>query len=219
MITAGIAYSPEEQQLIAAILETTNLSATNWGEERLNALRQHIKKHYIYQQDFRCCYCRQLMYAEHGRPWDVEHIIAMSLKPKFMFEPRNLAVACIECNQEKRAKPVTDGKRVGFPSAAASYKIVHPHFDLWEDHIELVGDATYHSLSPKGSFTIYECNLFRFRQLEAKIRKPIRDRRFERDVGELRFVRSEDEARPIVASIMERVRIEEERAARAVGEV
>ena len=217
MITEAVAYSPEEQQLIATLLQTATLNATNWGEERLNALRQHIKRHYIDQQAFRCCYCRQLMYAEHGRPWDVEHVIAMSLKPQFMFEPRNLAVACIECNQEKRAKPVTDGKRVGLPSAAASYKIVHPHFDLWEDHIEMVGDATYHSLSPKGSFTIYECNLFRFRQLEARIRKPIKDRRFERDVGELRFVRSEDEARPIVASIMERVRIEEERAARAVG--
>lgn len=218
MITKPVAYSSEEQRLIESVLQVATLDAKSWGEERLNAIRQHIKRHYLDQQAFRCCYCQQLLYAEHGRPWDVEHIIAMSLKPQFMFEPRNLAVACIECNQEKRAKPVTDERRVGFPAAATSYKIVHPHFDDWEDHIELVGDATYHSLSPKGSFTIYECNLFRFRQREARIRKPIKDRRFERDVGELRFVRSEDEARPIVASIMERLRIEEERAARLIEE-
>ncbi|WP_443477956.1 HNH endonuclease [Novosphingobium aerophilum] len=214
MITLAVKYTLEEQKLIKSTLQDTEFGSKCWGEEKLEALRSLIKKHYIAQQAYQCCYCRQRLYSNHGRPWDVEHIIAMSLKPKFMFEPQNLAVACVECNQEKRAKPVTDSKRVSFPTTADHYAIVHPHFDVWEDHIELEGEATYHSLSKKGSFTIYECDLFRFRQREAKIRKPIKDRRFERDVGELRFAKTEDEARVIVASIMERVKIEEERAAR-----
>lgn len=52
--------------------------------------------------------------------------------------------------------------------------------------------------------------LFRFRERVVGVKQPIRDRRFERDIGELRMVKSPEEARPIIASIMARLEIEVE---------
>lgn len=210
MIVNPVAFTDAEMEAINIIITSENFSHKSWGLKSLDSIRSHIKKHYISEQKYRCCYCQQRLFADHGRPWDIEHVIAMALKCAFMFEPRNLALACVECNQEKRATPVVRGTRASFPARSENYRIVHPHFDDWSEHIEIEGEATYHALTDKGRFTIYTCNLFRFRQREAEIRKPIRDKRFERDVGELRFAKTPEEARPIIASIMERLRIEQE---------
>ena len=218
MIANPVAYTAEEVEAIDAVMKADGFGPKSWGDEALDEIRSRIKKHYIFEQGYLCCYCQQRLYADHGRPWDIEHVIARARKCGFMFEPRNLAIACVECNQEKRADPVTDENRVSFPNRSDHYWIVHPHFDDWDEHIELEGEATYHALSDKGRFTIYKCNLFRFRQREAKIRRPIRDRRFERDIGELRFAKTPQEARPIIASILERLKIEEELSDGAVTE-
>lgn len=139
--------------------------------------------------------------ATHGRVWDIEHVISRDENLKFMFEPQNLAVSCIECNGAKRATRVTIRDYVRFPRRSQNYLIVHPHFDEYFEHIDIVGDNTYQALSKKGKFTIYHCDLFRYWEREANIRKPIRDGRFERDVGELRFAKSLADAEPILASI------------------
>ncbi|WP_279357183.1 HNH endonuclease [Methylobacterium indicum] len=207
MILNPIRFDCEKQRQISDILARRDLSAADWSAEDIEEIRSEIKQYYIREQGYRCCYCNQLLLAHHGRVWDVEHVIPRSTKPNFMFEPKNLAVSCVECNGNKSAVQVTTRDYVRFTESSANYKIVHPHFDEFDEHIEIEGDYTYHALSPKGSFTIYHCDLFRFRQREANIRQPIRDKRFERDVGELRFAKTPEEAMPIVASIMAKLQI------------
>ncbi|WP_179697240.1 hypothetical protein [Methylobacterium sp.] len=210
MIANPVAYNSDQIRQINATLSDTELSASKWTDDKLDDIKAHIKQHYINEQKYRCCYCQQALLAHHGRVWDVEHIIPRSEKPKFMFHPKNLAVACVECNGSKSSIQVTDKDYVRFTEDGSKYKIVHPHLDQFEDHIEIEGEYTYHALSKKGSFTIYHCDLFRFRQRESAIRRPIRDRRFERDIGELRYARTRNEAAPIIASIMAQIEIVEE---------
>jgi 5-methylcytosine-specific restriction endonuclease McrA len=210
MITNPIVFTAEEVELIVATISAEDFGSNSWSNDALEDLRSRIKRYYIGEQAYECCYCKQRLYADHGRLWDIEHVIARALKCGFMFEPRNLAIACVECNGAKGTTPVSNPARVSFPDRSQLYKIVHPYFDEWDQHLELEGETTYRALSEKGKFTIYNCDLFRFWEREAKIRQPIRDKRFERDVGELRFAKSETEARPIIASILERIRIEEE---------
>lgn len=211
MIANPVQFNEDEQALIDGLLNEDEFDGAVWEKEVITAIKLRIKGHYIREQNFRCCYCRQPLYAHHGRVWDLEHVIARVTRCDFMFVPRNLAVACIECNQSKKAELVTDPGRRSFPDRTRLYKIVHPHFHNWEEHIELEGEGTYHALSEEGKFTIYHCDLFRFRQRVIGTKQPIRDRRFERDIGELRMAKSQAEARPIIASILARLEIQDER--------
>jgi hypothetical protein len=219
VIANPVVYDRDEQALVDAMLTEEGFDSAFWGKEELGELKSRIKQHYIREQNYRCCYCQQPLYAHHGRVWDIEHVIARATRCDFMFVPGNLAIACVECNQAKGAESVTDSGRRKFPDRANLYRIVHPHFHSWEEHIELEGESTYHALSPEGKFTIYHCDLFRFRERVVGTRQPIRDRRFERDIGELRLAKSPAEARPIIASIMARLEIEDERRQAAGGGV
>ncbi|MBB6503752.1 hypothetical protein F4693_000707 [Sphingomonas endophytica] len=214
MIARPVEYDTDEQALIDTALKRAEFDGAAWSLDEFDDVRAHIKQHYIREQDHRCCYCRQPLYAHHGRVWDIEHVIARATRCEFMFVPRNLAIACVECNQAKGQTVVADAKRRGFPERADAYSIVHPHFHDYDEHIEIEGEGTYHALTPQGKFTIYHCDLFRFRERVMGARRPIRDRRFERDLGELRLARTTAEARPIIASIMARLEIEDERAER-----
>lgn len=211
MIANPVTYDEGEQGLVDATLNGEGFDGAAWVLEGLAQLKSRIKLHYIREQNYRCCYCQQPLYARYGRVWDLEHLIARATRCDFMFVPRNLAVACAECNQAKGDELVTDPSRKSFPDRANLYRIVHPHFHNWDEHIELEGEGTYHALSSEGKFTIYHCDLFRFRERVVGTRQPIRDRRFERDIGELRMVKSPAEARPIIASIIARLEIEDER--------
>ena len=217
MIANPVVYDGDEQFLIETTLTEDGFDGASWSKEELNDLKSRIKQHYNREQNYHCCYCQQPLYAHHGRGWGVEHVIARATRCDFMFVPKNLAIACVECNQAKGAAPVSDPVRKGFPDRADLYRIVHPHFHSWDEHIELEGGGTYHALSPQGKFTIYYCDLFRFRERVVGTRQPIRDRRFERDIGELRMAKSSAEARPIIASILARLEMEDERWQAADG--
>lgn len=210
MIANPITYSQQEKSVIETLVGANDFCASSWEDELLKTIKSRVKLHYIIEQNYLCCYCKQPNNSVHGRVWDLEHIIARSVRCDFMFEPCNLAAACVECNNEKGTVAVSPPSLKKFPRQPAQYFLVHPHFDNWDEHIELEGEYTYHALSKKGSFTIYHCDLFRFRQRMAGIRRPIRDRRFERDIEELRFARSVKEARPIISSILSRIEIEDE---------
>lgn len=210
MIINPVVYNEEDEALIKQIQNDNGFDGSAWSMLELGELKLRIKKHYIAEQNYRCCYCQQPLYANHGRVWDIEHVIARDTKCEFMFVPQNLAIACVECNQAKSTELVADKARKSFPDRGTHYRIVHPHFHNWSEHIELEGEGTYHALSKEGKFTIYHCDLFRFRERVIGVNQPIRDRRFERDIGELRMAKSQAEARPIIASIMERLKLAEE---------
>ncbi|WP_240314511.1 hypothetical protein [Vibrio tetraodonis] len=53
----------------------------------------------------------------------------------------------------------------GFPSKSANYRIIHPHFDNYDEHIEVaVPGATYRYITEKGRHTIEVCELLRYHQ-------------------------------------------------------
>jgi hypothetical protein len=211
VIADPVAYDGSEQNLVDAILSEKDFNGATWSKPELSDLKTRIKQHYIQVQKYRCCYCQQTLYSNHGRVWDIEHVIARDTRCDFMFIPRNLAISCVECNGAKKAELVADPARKSFPDRGDLYWIVHPHFHNWDEHIEIEGEGTYHALSKEGKFTIYHCDLFRFRERVMRTKQPIRDRRFEKDIGELRMAKSSVEARPIIASIMARLEIEDER--------
>lgn len=137
-----------------------------WSDDAVNPVRKQIKDHYIAEQQRRCCYCDRAYPTANNAVWDGEHIIPKSLAARFLFEPRNLAASCKDCNIAKDEKEVrVTPNRVNFPDKSTHYTIAHPHFDTYSHHVRWFGDVVQ-SLTPKGSKLIAMCNLTRFGHLK-----------------------------------------------------
>jgi uncharacterized protein (TIGR02646 family) len=159
-----VQYGEACQALVDAFnaLECGQKDHNYWGDDAINAVRAEIKEHYIAEQNRRCCYCGREYPTDNKAVWDGEHIIAKSVAPHFMFEPRNLAASCKDCNIAKGEVEVrTNPKRKSFPNQSKHYKIVHPHFDTYHNHIRWYGDVV-RPLSLKGGQLVSMCKLWRF---------------------------------------------------------
>lgn len=140
-----------------------------WSASSNNKLKGTIKYHYSIVQDDKCAYCRQpLRFDGYGEP--IEHIVPKAEKFKWMFHPINLCLACYGCNTKKGTQNtlVNDFSFYGdgysdFPNNSKHYKIVHPHFDSYSNHIiEEKFICKPKNNSTKGSETIRICGLNRF---------------------------------------------------------
>ncbi len=159
-----VKYDDSDNDRILDKLSGKEFSSDSWSDKDLEDLKDKIKKHYIKVQKNICPYCRQSIKSKNGRVWDVEHIIPRSLAPGFMFEPKNLCVACLECNSAKSDKKVVTSKaKKTYPTKSHLFTIIHPHFDNYNEHILVIKEGFYYvALHSKGEKTIEVCKLNRF---------------------------------------------------------
>lgn len=127
--------------------------------------KSQTKSDYYNQQNARCCYCSTTL-TPHKATYDLEHVIAKSNHPKFMFELRNLAAACKPCNGAKDDGEVLSGqgsqKVEGcFPAGSQDYEIVHPHFDAWGDYFSFDQFNRVVPRDAKASYTFQLCQMQR----------------------------------------------------------
>jgi uncharacterized protein (TIGR02646 family) len=156
--------------------ETINLrllnpfSYSNWSDECLQEVRKEIRDFYKHHQRGVCSYCKQAISLVSVANCHIEHIVPKSLHSDFIFTPKNLCVICADCNQIKRDQetlgeiPETMTKassRKRYPTSSSAFKIVHPHFDDYDDHILIINGCYIDKGSKKGNFTIGACNLNR----------------------------------------------------------
>lgn len=168
-INSCIAFSQESLDKIAAIKQDPNYSHTSWSDVFLESVRCEIRDFYRREQRLNCIYCFRPVAVLAAASAPVEHILPKSLYLQFMFEPKNLCVVCADCNEYKRDReviadtPLTGRAARDYPIDTSRYRLFHPHFDEYQDHIIKVGDL-YFEKSRKGGHTIYVCNLNRFVQ-------------------------------------------------------
>lgn len=161
-------YLPEEQ----TIIDTYDLlDHTFWNKKvkELAPLRLNLRNHYLNEQKDRCCYCKMLKQEKHGLTWDVEHIVPKALFPIFLFEKYNLSLSCKECNEAKSNKSIFIDEKYNYkkyPHEADRYSIIHPHFDKYSDHMEIMmfptGQIFHTPKSEKGKTLFSHCDLVRF---------------------------------------------------------
>ncbi|WP_114436015.1 HNH endonuclease [Methylorubrum salsuginis] len=159
-----VRYSQANQALVDAFtcLDPADMKPAYWGDDAVTSVRKQAKDHYIFAQNRKCCYCKREYPTGNNAVWDGEHIIPRSKAVKFLFEPRNLAAACKDCNIAKGEDEVrVNPQRVSFPDQSQHYLIVHPHFDEYEDHIRWYGEVV-RPLTDKGIKLTQMCNLHRF---------------------------------------------------------
>lgn len=144
---------------------------TQWNstDAAISILRKGVREHCLVEQKYRCAYCRIEKKESHGLTWDVDHIIPKALYPRFLYEPKNLVVSCKACNIAKSNSDVlTRSLRANapLPEDSESYKIVHPHIDVYSHHFEIIvvgGRFTHRPRnSHKAKETFLMCDLIRF---------------------------------------------------------
>lgn len=191
-----IVFTEAEEKLIGA----ANAGGMPWGAAELDQLRGRIKQFYLTGQGHRCCYCQKQIPVRHGRAWDVEHVISRAANAAFMFEPQNLAVSCIDCNNAKSDANVLTKFSKRFPTRSAAYTIVHPHFDEWGDHFFMYG-VVYAPITAKGSETHRVCKLYRFYEILGQETVSSQDRRYITLAEGVLFARTPAEAEPSVLAM------------------
>ncbi|NLS17144.1 hypothetical protein HGP16_11305 [Rhizobium sp. P40RR-XXII] len=168
-----VVYSDANQLIIKNYEDRSAVdqAGSYWGDDEVAPIRKQIKDHYIAEQGQRCCYCTFEIATNNNAVWDGEHIISRDAAPRFMFVPQNLSISCKDCNLAKKEKEVRVNPALKrFPTRSEQYKIVHPHFDTYADHIQWFGKVVK-PLTDKGIETVAMCSLSRFGKKKAGAEK------------------------------------------------
>lgn len=168
-INVSLTFSKKSEDSITLKLESP-FSHTNWGDDDLQEVRKEIRDFYKHEQRGICSYCKQTVSLVAVANCHVEHIVPKSLHIDFIFTTKNLCVICADCNQIKKDQetlgeiPETMKNAAGrkrYPTSSNAFKLVHPHFDDYDDHILIINGCYIDKGSKKGNFTIGACNLNR----------------------------------------------------------
>jgi uncharacterized protein (TIGR02646 family) len=136
----------------------------------IELFKKEIKDYYYFAQGRRCCYC-SIELQNHKATYDVEHILSKDEYPEYMFDSKNMAVACKVCNSHKSNKKITScaDKLVSLSDDSNDYLIVHPHLDEWSEHFlfDAVNRIKVKDNSEKGekTFSICKMNLINLARL------------------------------------------------------
>lgn len=197
-----VKFSAANQVIVDAFenLPEDQKSSIYWGDDAVEPVRAEIKKHYIADQQYICVYCRRQIVTNNKALWDAEHVISREKVPGFMFTPQNLAVSCRDCNIAKGQKEVRTTTRKKFPNQSKHYRIVHPHFDNYVDHIRWIGDICV-PISDKGTATLEVCGLTRFTAKLLGIDGVLVAPGFDKHVGDLLKAKNKLDAKAAIAAI------------------
>lgn len=159
----AIEFTKEQKARIKEVVEATEFNHINWSNDSLESLRSSIRSYYRNAQNFLCCYCKNPVSLTSAANCQVEHIAPKSRYKKFIFTAENLCVACADCNSAKQSidviKPLPSNKqRTRYPTSS-QFLIVHPHFDIYSDHIRKFGERFYFPRTKKGENTRTICKL------------------------------------------------------------
>ncbi|OEZ95499.1 HNH endonuclease [Duganella phyllosphaerae] len=158
-----------DKHLDKAWIVTKDKSPLTHDQKKLVKKFTASLKDYLYTVAQRryCCFCGDRI-TKHKMTHDLEHINPKDGKSVLVFELRNLALACKQCNGPKGTKKVTvfplkDDLDHALPGSS-NYRIVHPHYDLWSDHFvrdkfDRVLSTTPELGFSKGSQTIEICGI------------------------------------------------------------
>lgn len=140
-------YTQDDIDLIKSELINNNKDITKtWKSDNLKELKSRIKQFHLTKQDEQCCYCKKEFHGEFSFDIDIEHILPKGHKSfkRFMFHIWNLSVACKRCNMSIKREKITFistlDEALKQPQSSQTYKFIHPNFDEYFQHIELVSE-------------------------------------------------------------------------------
>lgn len=160
------AYQPsekEKQAIEELVVNDEKSLADYWDSNRtyIKSFKKNLRNDMYRKQNDLCAFCR-IHVPLACVPMHREHIVYKNLHPQWTFHPENLCVACPMCNEFKGTTEVlVNPKTKTYPQTGDGFKIIHPLYDRYSEHIELLGGVLYRGKTKKGVFTINTCHLYR----------------------------------------------------------
>lgn len=140
-----------------------------WDKKNLDPIKDRIRKFYKIEQNKLCAFCK-LPFRDDVQ---VEHVVPKGGKfgrREYAFYSKNLVAACKHCNTSKSTNnDMIPWDRKSYPINGWDFKIIHPHFDRYFDHIEIVDKSRYVAKTLKGYRTIRRCKLYETSILEVLV--------------------------------------------------
>ncbi|MBB1194858.1 hypothetical protein DNC80_14400, partial [Flavobacterium sp. SOK18b] len=156
-------YTPSVEEI--AIINDINIDISYWGKKSKIYVdyKKNLKLAHYFGQVRRCAYCRTKLRTD--AYWeDLDHIVAQSVREKWVFIPKNLIVTCEPCNRLKNASSTLADQMTNlFPNASNGFNIFNPHFDNWNEHFEIFKGIFLRGIpGTKGPNTFEFCRLYRY---------------------------------------------------------
>lgn len=134
----------------------------DWSKKEYDSIKKFLRKEIFKIQKRRCAYCRRILNPEGGNE-HLDHVVARMLKDRWMFKPRNLVLACYQCNTQKSATPTLKKEHKRLPRRGRYFKIFNPYTHNWSDHFELIDDLFICGKSKLGENTVKELGLYDYK--------------------------------------------------------
>jgi hypothetical protein len=141
----SIVFTMDEQAAITAALQTDK--PWDWapgGAEgaAIASVKTKIRDLHMARHGDRCCYCRKNVHGGGHFVIDREHVLPKSRAAfkQLVYEIWNLGIACKRCNmQYKKDKVdfVVNQASAAALQTSANYRLIHPNYDLYKDHIRI----------------------------------------------------------------------------------
>lgn len=104
------------------------LPGKKWGSRiRRDEIKTHIRTELEDNQGPHCAFCGLSLYRTSAP--EIDHIAPKGLYPEYMFEAKNLALACSLCNGFTKKGEHNTIDVIGASYNQCTFNIVHPYFD------------------------------------------------------------------------------------------
>ena len=136
----------------------------NWDDKDLKYHRMDIADYLYYINEGKCFYCKCEINKNSSKE-QIEHIIDKGEYEQFTYQPKNLTLACENCNTTKSTNSVlnryinSDCSYDDYPLNSNDYKIIHAYIDTYEEYIKpgIIYEAIDNK--KKGENTILMCGI------------------------------------------------------------
>lgn len=158
-------FDDSDLKVIQFISTLSLTGREKWAHDQFKPIYKKAKDILLKTQKNVCYYCQKRLPDIHKDDWHIDHIVSIDEDDRHVFTEKNLILACKWCNREKKHKSTLVKKPISvrYSESSNNYRIVHPRYDSYGDHIDILGEMIYTGLTPKGKHTCQECHLERFR--------------------------------------------------------
>lgn len=172
-------YDTLDEISIQSIVKLPITAREMWSHDDFALTYGKIKAFLLAEQKRICFYCQKQLVDITNEDWHIDHVLPIDEDPRHVFTSFNYVLSCKWCNRIKGAKPTMKSfpKTKKYSKNTLNYRIVHPRYDDYSLHIEILGGRFYFGSSDKGQYTKYICNLDRF-ALNQLVNLKASDRKF-----------------------------------------
>lgn len=139
-------------------------SSNDWSKSEFNGIKRLLRRAHYVKQKRRCAYCRRILNPL-GINEHIDHIVARDVKYRWMFKPKNLILACYQCNTQKSKSNILTGTwvRNRLPKKSNNFVYFNPYYHIWHENFRIEDNLFLVAVTDVGEKTIEYLKLYDYK--------------------------------------------------------